>query len=158
MPYLWIKFGMHAFLRNDNDYFESESASVSDILANISVIFSWQSTGHDPRNDWTRRPSYAVSIQQHLHKGQRLQKQNICWHWIQMGENSSRLDFNFILLPSPTADKNWISQLSSVALFVFEKCCRSACSNWFLFFLKRGKIYWMLSLFCIMAILKLLWL
>ena len=33
-----------------------------------------------------------------------------------MGENGSSLDFNFILLPSPTADKNWISQLSSVAL------------------------------------------
>ena len=57
-------------------------------------------------------------------------RNKICWHWIQMGENGSSLDFSFILLPSPTAYKNWISQLSSVALFVFEKYCCSGCSNW----------------------------
>ena len=64
-----------------------------------------------------------------------------CWHchWTQMGENGSSLDFNFILSPSPTADKNWISQLSSVALFVFEKCCHSRCSNWLIKIMKKWK-------------------
>ena len=40
-----------------------------------------------------------------------------------MRENSGSLDLNFISLPSPAADKNWVSWLSSAAVFVFWKWC-----------------------------------
>ena len=57
-------------------------------------------------------PSHTFSVCQHLLKGWRLRnwKQNCCSEGISVRGNDSSLDFNFISLPSPMVDKDWVYQ------------------------------------------------
>ena len=59
-------------------------------------------------------PSHTVKVYQYLLKlkGWRLQKQkqNTYRHRIRMREKGGSLNFNFILLPSPMVNKNWVYQ------------------------------------------------
>ena len=58
----------------------------------------------------TTHYALSVSIYQNLLKGRWLQNQNknVGWHWIWVRENGGSLDFNFISLPNPAVDENWV--------------------------------------------------
>ena len=89
-------------------------------------------------------PSLTVRVYQNWLKCRQIQsrKQNACWHQIHMRENGGSLDFNFISLPKPVVDKNWVCQH---CLLIFGKWCCVRCSN--LFRLYQWHIYWMFPLF-----------
>ena len=70
---------------------------------------------HDPKHGIWNNPvclvsSLTVRINQNLLKCRRLRscKQNTLWHQIRMRENGSSFNFNFISLPNPAVDKNWV--------------------------------------------------
>ena len=83
---------------------------------------------------------------QNLLKGRRLQnqKQNACWHRLRMRENGGNLNFNFILLPNPAVDENWVCW-HCLQQFIFEKWCHVQCFDLFNF-LGEWHIYWMFPL------------
>ena len=88
-------------------------------------------------------PSLTVHVYQNLLKCRRLwsRKQNVRWHQIQMRENGSSLNFNFILLPNPAVDKNWVCQ--HCLLIMPRTMFRSIHT------LYKRHIYWTFPLFCV---------
>ena len=68
-------------------------------------------------------------------------------HRIQMRENGSSLDFNFISLLNPVVDKNWVCRHCLLQFFL-EKLCRVQCSDLFKLFSVHGKFTERYHTFC----------
>ena len=105
------------------------------ILLNGSVIISGQSTEDMiPNMKSETVPSLTIHMYQNLLKCRQLRsrKQNMHWHQIRMRENGGSLDFNFISLPKPMVDKNWVCRHH---LLILGKWCYVRCSNLFKLFM-----------------------
>ena len=115
-------------------YLEEESVSVSDwpeitYLAKLtSDNFQSIVRGHNPSHGIWNDPICLVRLLVFYHnllEGIRLwnQKQNACWHRIQMKEkNVSSLDFNFLLL-NPVVDENCVCWHNVLQIYLQENGC-----------------------------------
>ena len=134
MPYLLIKFGMHAFMKNDNDYFEPELVAASnwnrklvprqtdewDFTGNHKHwINRGQLTGNGIWNDLIALVMLSAYILQHLLQGGRYKSENKV-HTDKLPNEKKWWQPHFQLhdvqsLPA----ENWVSHLLSVTMFIF---------------------------------------
>lgn len=110
MPYLLIKFGMHAFMKNDNDYFEPESVAASNWNRKLvpRQTDEWDFTGNHKHwinrgqlpgngiwNDLIALVMLSAYILQHLLQGGRYKTKCTLTNY-QMRKNGGSLTFNFM--------------------------------------------------------------